>query len=187
LHVFRWSSSGDHSQCPGICHRIRSSRNTVGERPSQGTLCSACHAQRLTIEFRIRSMGFRNTDNCRLFTSSIRRYCQRSHINMPIDSTLLGIVWLRASLTRKGDIEGCYGIELWPRSSSLTCLSDCQCGNLSEIVYFPLMKRLCFYCFWNTDYSRLIRRYVAKDYYALGDDDLLSIPFFNSSTPLPRC
>jgi hypothetical protein len=46
------------------------------------------------------------------------------------------------------------------------------------------MERLCFYCFWNTDYSRLIRRYVAKEYYALGDEDLLSIPFFSSLTRL---
>ena len=48
------------------------------------------------------------------------------------------------------------------------------------------MKRLCFYCFWVTDYSRLIRRYVAKDYYALSDDELLSVPFFVSSTTLDR-
>lgn len=44
------------------------------------------------------------------------------------------------------------------------------------------MKRLCFYCFWITDYSRLIRRYVAKEYYALSDEQLLSIPFFASSS-----
>ena len=35
-----------------------------------------------------------------------------------------------------------------------------------------MMKRLCFYCFWISDYSRLIRRYVAKEYYALSDDEL---------------
>ena len=44
------------------------------------------------------------------------------------------------------------------------------------------MKRLCFYCFWITEYSRLIRRYVAKDYYALSDEQLLSIPFFASTS-----
>lgn len=42
------------------------------------------------------------------------------------------------------------------------------------------MKRLCFFCFWMSDYSRLVRRYVAKEYYALSDDQLLSIPFFAS-------
>jgi hypothetical protein len=42
------------------------------------------------------------------------------------------------------------------------------------------MKRLCFYCFWISDYSRLVRRYIAKDYYALSDEELLSIPFFAS-------
>ena len=44
------------------------------------------------------------------------------------------------------------------------------------------MKRLCFYCFWITDHSRLIRRYLAKEYYALSDDNLLSIPFFVNDT-----
>ena len=39
------------------------------------------------------------------------------------------------------------------------------------------MKRLCFYCFWITDYSRLLRRYVAKEYYALKDAQLLPVPF----------
>lgn len=45
------------------------------------------------------------------------------------------------------------------------------------------MKRLCFYCFWITEYSRLIRRYVAKEYYALNEAELLSIPFFASNLP----
>jgi len=45
------------------------------------------------------------------------------------------------------------------------------------------MKRLCFYCFWISDYSRLIRRYVAKEYYALTDEELLPVPFF-ASKPL---
>jgi hypothetical protein len=69
-------------------------------------------------------MGFRNTGNWRLFMNSIRRYYQRSRINMPINSTLLGIIWLRSSLTGKGDIESCHGIALRPRSFSLACLSD---------------------------------------------------------------
>jgi len=45
------------------------------------------------------------------------------------------------------------------------------------------MKRLCFYCVWITDYSRLIRRYVAKEYYALTDEELETVPFF-ASKPL---
>jgi hypothetical protein len=40
------------------------------------------------------------------------------------------------------------------------------------------MKRLCFYCFWSTDYPRLIRRRLAKEYYVLTDDQLLAVPFF---------
>lgn len=46
------------------------------------------------------------------------------------------------------------------------------------------MKRLCFYCFWITDRSRLIRRPVAKEYYLLSDHELLSVPFFASNGPV---
>jgi len=42
------------------------------------------------------------------------------------------------------------------------------------------MRRLCFYCFWISEDSRLIRRYVAKEYYALNDEQLASIPFLTS-------
>lgn len=77
------------------------------------------------------------------------------------------------------------GVVTNPECELVCCLFHItltKCSNSSEIIFLPLMKRLCFYCFWITDSSRLLRRYVAKEYYALKDEQLLLVPFMTCNS-----